>query len=221
MKKITKITKGGFNKILFLSEMSWENVLFLHVIHMCIHMCVCVCVCVCVSPVEWQVELCSLGDGLCISERACHAAEDLVMNLNHLVDGLRRYIFSEDRNKGKMGKFSDHTHIYISVISLNKWAHHNIRIGSRNFIMQLCSVQTFRQIIHDSLSQKISSYAVSLIYLCAALNNSLISEVFILLNFPICKNSQLIRGFGILGRVSCHCWEWESKNKDILKGHCK
>lgn len=77
------------------------------------------CVCVCVSPVEGQVELRSLGDGLSICERACHAAEDLVMNLNHLVDGLRRYIFSEEREKKKINKCSDHTHIYISVITLN------------------------------------------------------------------------------------------------------
>lgn len=58
----------------------------------------CVCVCLHVSPVEGQVELRSLGDGLSVCERACHAAEDLVMHLNHLVDGLGRYIFSEDKD---------------------------------------------------------------------------------------------------------------------------
>lgn len=39
-------------------------------------------------PVEGQVELCSLDDGLSVCEGTSYAAEDLVVNLNHLVDGL-------------------------------------------------------------------------------------------------------------------------------------
>lgn len=47
-----------------------------------------------VIPVEGQVELCGLDDGLSVCERTGHAAEDPVVDLNHLVDGLRRNILS-------------------------------------------------------------------------------------------------------------------------------
>lgn len=46
-------------------------------------------VCVCLVPMEGQMELCSFDDSLSICKGASHAAEDPLMNLNHLVDGFR------------------------------------------------------------------------------------------------------------------------------------
>lgn len=47
-------------------------------------------------PVKGKLEFCSLGDSLSVSEGARHAAEDAIVHLNHLVDGLRRDIFPEE-----------------------------------------------------------------------------------------------------------------------------
>lgn len=41
-----------------------------------------------VGPVKGELELCSLGDSLSISQGARHAAENAVVDLDHLVDGL-------------------------------------------------------------------------------------------------------------------------------------
>lgn len=46
-----------------------------------------------VSPVEGQVEFGGLGHRLGVGQRAGHAAEDAVMNLDHLVYGFGRHVF--------------------------------------------------------------------------------------------------------------------------------
>lgn len=47
---------------------------------------------------EGELELCSLGDSLSICEGARHAAEDAVVNFNHLVDGLGRHILPKEKD---------------------------------------------------------------------------------------------------------------------------
>lgn len=45
-----------------------------------------------------ELELCSLGDGLSIGEGARHAAENTVVDFNHLVDGLGGHILPKEKD---------------------------------------------------------------------------------------------------------------------------
>lgn len=50
------------------------------------------------GPVKGELELCSLGDSLSICQGARHAAEDAVVDLDHLVDGLGRDILPKEKD---------------------------------------------------------------------------------------------------------------------------
>lgn len=50
------------------------------------------------GPVKGELELCGLGDSLSICQGARHAAEDTVVDFDHLVDGPGGYILPKEKD---------------------------------------------------------------------------------------------------------------------------
>lgn len=50
------------------------------------------------GPVKGELELCGLGDGLSVCEGAGHAAEDAVVDFDHLVDGPGGHILPKEED---------------------------------------------------------------------------------------------------------------------------
>lgn len=52
----------------------------------------------CAGPVKGELELCGLGDGLSVCEGAGHAAEDALVDFDHLVDGPGGHILPKEED---------------------------------------------------------------------------------------------------------------------------